>query len=160
MRSTALLVLGLCLVSAACSGAKDTYPLILKGEHGSVCIDVELADDQLERAKGLMHRKVLDEGDGMLFIYPSSKPVSFWMKNVPFPLDLIFISDQGIVLNIHQNALPFDETPIYSEHSVTYVLEIQSGLSKREGIAAGDQIDLSYITSELFNDCLNWQSAQ
>ena len=104
---------------------------------GEARFRVEIADDERERAQGLMGRRDLATGAGMLFIYDSPRPVSFWMRNTPLPLDMVFIDETGTVVGVHENAVPFDETPIPSGAPVLMVLEIRGGLARRIGITEG-----------------------
>jgi len=98
---------------------------------------VEIADDADERAQGLMHRRHMATGAGMLFVYEDEHPVAFWMKNTLIPLDMLFIDATGRVISVHGQARPEDETPIPSEGPVRFVLEINGGLARRIGIAPG-----------------------
>lgn len=76
----------------------------------------------------------------MLFVYERPQRVSFWMRNTPLPLDLIFLDETGTVTRIHRNAVPFDETPIPGGGGVLVVLEINGGLSEVFGFAPGDEM--------------------
>ncbi|MBU2958714.1 DUF192 domain-containing protein [Paracoccus sp. C2R09] len=111
-----------------------------------VRISVEIADDAAERARGLMFRRQLDPDAGMLFIYESPQPVSFWMRNTLIPLDLIFIDMQGVIRHIHRNARPLDETPIPGaavgdpSPDRLMVLEIGGGEADRHGLAVGQAL--------------------
>ena len=67
---------------------------------------VEIADNETERAKGLMYRKELPEGQGMLFDFQRDQEVSFWMQNTYIPLDMIFIRGDGRILRIAENTEP------------------------------------------------------
>lgn len=98
---------------------------------------VEIADDAAEREQGLMRRRALPKGAGMLFVYPSERPVAFWMHDTLIPLDIIFLDGTGRVISVHGNARPLDDTPIPSQGAAQYVLEINGGLAGRLGIGAG-----------------------
>ncbi len=98
---------------------------------------VEIADAPAERAQGLMGRQSMPEDHGMLFAYPAPRPVAFWMQNTPLPLDMLFIDETGRVVSLHENAIPFDETPIPSGLPVRYVLEINGGLAAKLGLRPG-----------------------
>lgn len=138
MRAAALL---LALLAAGPALAECREDLArLKFPTGEARFSVEIADDEAERAQGLMGRKDLSGGAGMLFIYDSARPVSFWMRNTPLPLDMIFIDETGTVVRVHENAVPFDETPIPSGQPVLMVLEIRGGLARRIGISEGAQL--------------------
>ncbi len=101
---------------------------------------VEVADDPGERNRGLMFRENLSFSAGMLFVYERPQTVSFWMKNTPIALDLIFMDEAGRVQRIHENAVPYDETTIPGGAGIKYVLEINGGLASRLGIIEGSEL--------------------
>lgn len=101
---------------------------------------VELAITQEEQMRGLMFREKLPPAAGMLFLYDRPTPASFWMRNTLIPLDIIFVGEDGRIVNIHANARPFDETPILSSGPVTGVLEINGGLAAKLGVRPGDRV--------------------
>ncbi len=110
----------------------------LKGDWGEARFAVEIADDDAERAQGLMHREHLPASAGMLFVYDTPQRLSFWMRNTLIPLDLIFIDETGEVKTVHHSARPLDETPIPGgPEPLTHVLEINGGLAKAMGIDPG-----------------------
>ncbi|RKF15106.1 DUF192 domain-containing protein [Roseovarius spongiae] len=109
----------------------------LRGDWGQANFTVELADDDAERAQGLMHRESLARSAGMLFVYPHEKRVAFWMKNTLIPLDMIFLDATGTVRKVHSNATPGDLSPIFGPHDTRAVLEINGGLARRLGITRG-----------------------
>ena len=98
---------------------------------------VEVADDEAERAQGLMNRDALAKSSGMLFVFPSERPVAFWMHDTLIPLDMLFLDGTGRVISVHPKAKPLDETPIPSGAPAQFVLEINGGLAQRLGIAPG-----------------------
>ncbi|WP_246039860.1 DUF192 domain-containing protein [Sulfitobacter sabulilitoris] len=112
----------------------------LRGDWGQARFSVEIADDDAERARGLMHRSVLPTSAGMLFVYPRPQLLSFWMRNTLIPLDMLFIDATGTVQRIHHMATPLDETPIVGGPDLIAVLEINGGLARRMGITAGTQL--------------------
>ncbi|MFX0544208.1 DUF192 domain-containing protein [Roseovarius sp. S1116L3] len=112
----------------------------LRGDWGQARFAIELADDEAERAQGLMHRESLPQSAGMLFVYPESRTVGFWMKNTLIPLDMIFLDATGTVARVHSNAVPGDLTPIMGGSDIKAVLEINGGLAERLGIAPGTQL--------------------
>lgn len=109
----------------------------IKNNGAAVRFAVEVVDTPEGRSQGLMHRESMPMFSGMLFVYPREMPVAFWMRNTLIPLDMIFIDDDGNVINIHENAIPLDETSIPSTAPVKYVLEINGGLSERLKLTAG-----------------------
>ncbi len=132
-------LIGAVLFVAPTLGAAECVEtsLDLRGPQGNAHFTVEIADTVEERAKGLMFRENLPRSAGMLFVYDRARPVQFWMKNTPIPLDMVFVDEQGVVTNVHANAVPMDETPIDGGDDVKLVLEINGGLAKRLGIAPG-----------------------
>lgn len=122
--------------SAACR--HDTVHL--RGDWGQARFSVEVADNAAERAKGLMGRPSMPIASGMLFVYHRTKPVSFWMRNTLIPLDMIFLDEDGVVVRVHHNARPHDETPVHSGAPTRYVLEVNAGLAEALGIGAGSEL--------------------
>lgn len=102
--------------------------------------DVDLALDDVQRARGLMFREKLGPYEGMLFDFYKEAPVSFWMKNTLIPLDMIFIAADGTIRSIHANAVPHSTETIPSQFPVRAVLEINGGSAKLLGIKPGDKV--------------------
>ena len=102
--------------------------------------NVEIADDELKREKGLMFRKSLDAGTGMLFIFRRPGIENFWMKNTLIPLDMIFIREDGGIVRVYPNAKPNELGVISSQKPVIAVLEINGGEAAKKGIKAGDRV--------------------
>ena len=101
---------------------------------------VEVAASAPMRATGLMDRKSLAEGKGMIFIFPQPKNVMMWMKDTLIPLDMFFIDSEGKIFNIAENAKPMDETIIPSRGVAAYVLELAGGEAKRLKLSPGDKV--------------------
>lgn len=125
--------------AAQASGCSETS-VMLRGDWGQARFLVEIADDESERAQGLMFREDMPASSGMLFIYDRPQAMSFWMRNTLIPLDLLFVDSRGVVQHIHENAIPLDETPIYGGENLLSVLEINGGLAKRMGITIGTEL--------------------
>lgn len=153
--ATVTLLIGMMAWSSP-SGALRSVMIVTP--NGPICFDVEVADTWLSRIRGLMFRDTLSENQGMLFRYDGETPVTFWMKYVRFPLDLIFISKTGRIVQIHQNAQPDDPTPIKSDVSVSAVLEIRSGTRRSAQITISDTIDVAMTDTN--HPCLVAKSAQ
>lgn len=137
--SLAILV-GLSTTNLAQSAECQPDRVALRGGWGETSFSVEIADDAAERAQGLMFRQSMARGSGMLFVYPSPQPVSFWMKNTLIPLDIIFLDVHGEVTHVHPNAIPGDLSPIPGGNKVFAVLEINAGLAARYGISVGTEM--------------------
>lgn len=136
-------------VWAVCAEDKVT----LRGDWGQATFTVVVADDAQERAQGLMFVESMPTLSGMLFVYDQPQPVSFWMKNTLIPLDMLFAGADGMILNIHENAIPGDLTPIPGGDEIQYVLEINGGLSRRLGIAEGDLMQHPSMGSDAILAC-------
>jgi uncharacterized membrane protein (UPF0127 family) len=102
---------------------------------------VELATNDAERERGLMYRKELPEGRGMLFDFEQERPVAFWMHNTYIPLDMIFIRGDGRILSIAENTKPLSDALVPSGGPVRAVLEVIGGTARKFGIAPGDRVE-------------------
>jgi uncharacterized protein len=146
MRRCLLVLLSALCVSLSAAGAAgrlaaaELQPLEIASKSGVHVFAVELASTPQEQATGLMFRRELPEGRGMLFDFHRDQPTSFWMKNTYIPLDMIFIRGDGRILRIAENTVPLSETLIPSGGPVRAVLEVIAGTAKRLGIAPGDRV--------------------
>jgi uncharacterized protein len=141
MRSLSLiaaLIVG--LFATAPSLAVDRNTLEIASKTGVHVFSVEIADNDAERAKGLMFRKELPEGQGMLFDFHTDQEVAFWMENTYIPLDMIFIRGNGTVLRIAENTTPMSTKQVPSGGPVRGVLEVIAGTARKLGIAPGDRV--------------------
>ena len=130
--------MGLALSVPARAAGEATLEIVSKtGVHPFA---VELATNDAERTRGLMFRKELPEGRGMLFDFERDQPVSFWMHNTYISLDMIFIRGDGRILSIAQNTEPLSDRLIPSGGPVRAVLEVIAGTASRLGIEAGDRV--------------------
>jgi hypothetical protein len=103
-------------------------------------LNVEVADDNAERAQGLMYRDTMPENAGMLFFMETEEIQSFWMKNTILSLDIIFVNSDKHIVSIHQNCKPYSLDQIISEKPALYVVEVNAGYTNLKGIKTGDQI--------------------
>jgi uncharacterized protein len=101
---------------------------------------VEMARTPAQQERGLMERRALAADAGMLFPFDPPRPASFWMRNTPIPLDMIFIRPDGSIARIAANTIPLSETPVGVEEAVTAVLEIRGGRAAELGISEGDRV--------------------
>lgn len=115
-------------------------PLSVTSEGGKHSFKVEVASTPEEQAKGLMFRTTLGADEGMIFPYDGKKPASFWMKNTPLPLDIIFVGPDHRITNI-ANAEPYSLTPLPSQGPVLGVLELRGGRAEELGIKPGDLVE-------------------
>ena len=101
---------------------------------------VEIAVTDRQHSQGLMFRQSLAKNAGMLFDYKVPTSITMWMKNTFIPLDMIFINNDGKVINVVQRAIPFSENVISSLGKARGVLEVNGGTASRLGIMPGDKI--------------------
>jgi uncharacterized membrane protein (UPF0127 family) len=114
--------------------------LTIATAEGAREFSVEVAADEATRERGLMFRKEVPPGTGMLFDFNPARPVAFWMKNTLIPLDIIFIGVDGRIMNIAERTVPQSLTPVPSEGAARAVLEIAGGAASRLGIRPGDRV--------------------
>ncbi|MDR2068621.1 MAG: DUF192 domain-containing protein [Spirochaetaceae bacterium] len=112
-----------------------------KSGGGRIRIQAEIARTEAERARGLMHRTALPDGEGMLFVFERDQILSFWMKDTLIPLSIAFISYDGRILEIY-DMQPRDLRSVHSVRSVRYALEVPQGWFERTGIKVGDRLNL------------------
>lgn len=112
-----------------------------KGNRLLATLDIELANDDMERERGLMWRRSMGPDQGMLFIMERSEPQSFWMLNTYLALDILFIDQNKRIINIAADTRPNSLEPISSEGDALYVLEVNAGYCKRKGIKGGDRVE-------------------
>lgn len=103
---------------------------------------VEYAIDPAERSCGLMYREEMARDHGMVFDFEVERGVSFWMSNTLISLDMVFIEDDGTVLNIAEGTTPLSLEGVPSAGPVRYVLEVIAGTADRIGLEPGDRVDI------------------
>jgi uncharacterized membrane protein (UPF0127 family) len=128
----------LCAAPAAAACRDDVVDL--RGPGGMARFTVEIADEPEERARGLMFREDMPDSHGMLFVFDPVQPVSFWMRNTPMSLDLLFVNADGTVRRVTEDAVPFSEETMPSGGPVRAVLEIKAGMAERYGLEEGTEM--------------------
>ncbi|MDX1578317.1 MAG: DUF192 domain-containing protein, partial [Gemmatimonadota bacterium] len=123
-------------VEEAAAQASGRVPIRVAG----IPIEVEIADDEDERARGLMFRESLPEDHGMLFVYESERRLGFWMKNTLIPLDIAYADRAGRIVDIKQMEPQSTET-VYSSAPAMYALEMNQGWFEAHGVSVGDRIE-------------------
>ena len=134
----ALLALGAFTASSA--QAASIQPLEIVTKSGVQFFSVEMATTPEEKETGLMYRKELPDGKGMLFDFSPEQQISMWMKNTYISLDMIFIRADGRILRIAENTEPQSTKIISSGGLAKGVLEVVAGTAKKYGIAPGDRV--------------------
>jgi uncharacterized protein len=142
MRCLALILAA--LVLTACGGGEDQPRLVIETSSGEVTVEVEVADDQGERAQGLMGRTELAPDAGMIFLFPEATRGAFWMKNTLIPLSIAFYDADGRILQIlDMEPCRRDPCPLY-DPEVEYrgALEVNQGAFARWNVNEGDRVRL------------------
>jgi uncharacterized protein len=121
------------------SGLEVIDLTVMRGDK-KLAFKVELAASPEAQAKGLMFRTALGDDEGMLFPSAAPEPRSFWMKNTPLSLDIIFIGPDGRISNIAANTVPYSLDSVRSSGYASAVLELRAGRSAELGIVAGDKV--------------------
>jgi len=139
----ALLLLSLISCNSGKASAQSRLPvrtITLLGQGGKeVPVQVEVADTDQSRTQGLMYRRSVPEGTGMLFVFDRDQVLTFWMKNTLVPLSIAYISSDGRIIDIldmESQSLK----PVVSSRSVRYALEVPQGYFNRVGIREGDRV--------------------
>ena len=138
--SAVLAFLILAVLMAGRAGAAEETTVEIATKSGVRVFAIELAVTDEERAKGLMYRKELPDGRGMLFDFRTEQDVSMWMKNTLIPLDMLFVDQQGRVINIHERAVPGSLDPIAAAGPARAVIELNGGTAAHLGIKPGDRV--------------------
>lgn len=113
----------------------------LKGKR----FNVEIADTDASRERGLMYREHMDADHGMLFVFPQEAPQAFWMKNTKIALDMLFFDREGTLVALHERVPPCisDPCPAYPSNApAQYVLELNGGAAAKLGVRPGDRLDI------------------
>jgi uncharacterized protein len=130
--------LGVSAHLSARAGELDSLDIVTStGRHA---FQVEIADNDATRERGLMDRRYMAADHGMLFEFDRDAPVSFWMKNTYIPLDMIFIAPSGAVTHIAASAEALSERVIPSGGPCVAVLELNAGTAASIGLQVGDKV--------------------
>ena len=132
--------IALCSFSGRDVRAATVQPLEIVTKTGVHVFSVEMATTEEEKTTGLMYRKELADGKGMLFDFSPEQEVSMWMKNTYISLDMIFIRADGRILRIAENTEPMSTRIIPSRGLAKAVLEVIAGTAQKYGIVAGDRV--------------------
>jgi uncharacterized membrane protein (UPF0127 family) len=142
------------LLCTACTPNKSELAPAAANTYFPISIDetplrLQLALSQSEQQQGLMQRDAMDKNNGMLFLFPSAGPRSFWMRNTRIPLDLAYFDDSGQLLEIHP-LYPYDETSVPSRSQrVLIVVETNRGWFAQNNIRPGAQLNLGALAEAI-----------
>ena len=145
-----ILIIGLLIALIASVSACQAEPkvTITTKDGRNVSFVVEIADTPSKREMGLQYRRDLAADRGMIFLFPAESQQSFWMKNTPLSLDMIFINRERKIVGIVEQTVPFSLDPRSVGAPSQYVLEINGGLAKRHAIKAGDAVRFDGIPQQ------------
>lgn len=139
-----IVALGVILVYTRGSADSREGPTVQIDAGGkTITYCVEVADSSDEITRGLMNRTWLAPDAGMLFVFDGEVDHYFWMKNTLIPLDMIYISSDGRVVGVRENAVPGSTDAIEPPGPSRYVLEVNGGQCSQYGISVGDQVTIS-----------------
>lgn len=127
------------------SHAEITTPQVC---HSNNCVSLEVVSKDADMERGLMFRTSLGQDKGMLFVFPTDGKYSFWMKNMHFNLDILWITFDGHIAYIGQNipACTQDPCAVYTpDQSARYVLELNTGYTALHHWNLGYKLDLKGI---------------
>lgn len=141
MRTSYVTALFLSLLMSGCGNAKDPWV-----ELGGRRFNVEIADDDKERARGLMFRDSMDDGRGMLFIHDEQQRLAYWMKNTRIALDILYFDSERRLVSQQRDVPPCslgNRCPPYPSHApAIYVLELNAGQAAKLGLKDGAVLTL------------------
>ena len=133
-------IVALCAFLGPAARAASFQPLEIVTKSGVQVFSVEMATTEQEKETGLMYRKEVPDGKGMLFDFSPPQEISMWMKNTYVSLDMIFIRADGRILRIAENTEPLSTRIISSQGLAKGVLEVVAGTAKKYGIEPGDRV--------------------
>jgi uncharacterized membrane protein (UPF0127 family) len=141
-----LLLLLLFFIITSCSSQKLTVRELPIERDGQIiaAVKAEIARTPEEKGKGLMYRRKLPDGNGMLFVFEMDQVVSFWMKNTYIPLSIAYITNEGRIIEI-KDMYPRNEESVTSSRSVRYALEVPQGWFSRVGVREGDRVVINEV---------------
>ncbi len=158
MRKTVLITLSFTLMFVAIALLAGFYAVLSRPNPplkpatatiGNTVFTIEVASTTISRARGLSYRDGLGENQGMLFLFGDYSNYGFWMKDMNFPLDMIWIKGDRVA-GFSENAVPEPGVPMwklkiyYPPEAVDKVLEVNAGTVARDGIKAGDLVSIRY----------------
>lgn len=141
-----LIFLAVLIQASACQAQPQVTIATEQGRE--LTFQVEVADTPAKRELGLQYRRDLALDRGMIFLFPGESEHSFWMKNTPIPLDMIFIGRDQKIVGIVEQAVPFSTDSRSVPGASQFVLEINGGLAKHYGIKAGDSVRFHGLSPE------------
>jgi uncharacterized membrane protein (UPF0127 family) len=140
--AAALLALSFIFLPRPCAkcGPGAATPAVVIGD---TVVPVDIADTPEERERGLSGRPSLAQGTGLLFVFEDSRRHGFWMKDMSFPIDMIWAREDGVIISIERNVSPESYPKVfYPSEAAKYVLEVPAGFCDEHGIALGQTLSI------------------
>ncbi|MED5330059.1 MAG: DUF192 domain-containing protein [Planctomycetota bacterium] len=133
------------LIGVGCSDKETSFSPVESAAVTDVMVAgetiiTELALDNLARTRGLMSRTKLGDHEGMLFVFPDSEIRRFWMNDTLIGLDIIFLEDDGRIINVEEAPPGVEKPGFYSDQPCRVVLELRRGWCAERGVEAGDRV--------------------
>ena len=113
---------------------------IVRGGEAVLLMDIEIADNDSSRMRGMMQRTAFPENSGMLFIFPFEAMQSFWMANTPLALDILFADADSQIVDIHRYTRPLSPQSVDTAVPARFVLEVPAGFCDTHGIVESDRL--------------------
>lgn len=110
-----------------------------------VCVQLEVADTNEKRMQGLSGREVLPNDMGMLFVFDQPSEQCFWMKDMNFAIDMIFVDDTKRVIDVQEAVAPDTYPKNFCKDNTKYVIEVAAGVSRQAGVQAGQVLNFSML---------------
>jgi uncharacterized membrane protein (UPF0127 family) len=110
-------------------------------------LDIEIAEGDSARTRGMMQRTGLPDRSGMLFLFPVEEELNFWMSNTPISLDLLFVNADSQVVSISKYTQPFSTESIFSEAPAQYVIEVEAGFTDTRGLIESDRVSWRRVSA-------------
>ena len=126
---------------------KEGTLAFMRGADTLSTLDVEIADTPQKRERGLMQRLSLPAGSGMLFLFKKNEPRSFWMKNTPMALDILFANADSQIVHVAKHTTPYSTERVESGAPAQFVVEVPAGYADRRGIIEGDRIRFERLST-------------
>jgi uncharacterized membrane protein (UPF0127 family) len=143
----AIAALTLLVGPSACRATAEPTVALAGSDGRSVEVIVEIARTSAELRRGLMWRDEMARDHGMLFVFANESERSFWMKNTPLPLDILYIDSSARIVSIAENTTPYSTKSIPSRGPARYVLEVNGGFCREHGIVAGSTVRLPDLSA-------------
>ncbi len=129
--------------SLVASTTREYYEPLYQIEIDNVPLWASIADDDSERTLGLSNTTVLPTDIAKVFAFPTDNKWSFWMKDMNYPIDIIWVDADGVIVHIEHNVDPSTYPKSFSPNeSARYVIETVAGFAADNNVLVGDQVDL------------------